>query len=129
MPSTGAQHETALGCGNVIAEVTIDLLGDPTRLCPHMPLHQVPIDQIKAMAIGHDQKVLGSVLVRYHGGSAHRASSCSTLDLDAPSVGFLPGMTRWCGQYTTPVTTHWSPGTLVRSAIVSRTLACRLPAY
>jgi hypothetical protein len=30
------------------------------------------------------------------------------LDLDAASVGFLPGMMRWCGQYTIPVTTRVS---------------------
>src|SRR5574341_180099 len=75
IPTIWPQHHAALGCGNVITEVAIDLLGDPTRLCTHMSLHQVPIDQVKVMAIGHGQKVLGSILVRYHGRSAHRPSS------------------------------------------------------
>jgi hypothetical protein len=34
----------------------IELLSDPTLLRTHVSLHQVTIDQVKAMAIGHRQQ-------------------------------------------------------------------------
>src|SRR5215831_2646039 len=65
------QYQTVLRGLGITAQTVIDLLRDPTRLGTHVSLHQLAIDQVKAMAIGHRQQVLGSITLRYHGRMHH----------------------------------------------------------
>src|SRR5713101_2057193 len=65
------QYQTMLRGLGIIAQVAIDLQSDPTRLGTHVSLHQVAIDQVKAMAIGHRQQILGGITLRHHGRMHH----------------------------------------------------------
>ena len=49
------QDQTVLRGLGITAQTVIDLLSDPTRLGTHVSLHQVAIDQVKTMTIGHRQ--------------------------------------------------------------------------
>src|SRR5215470_2613476 len=66
------QYQTMLRGLGIIAQVAIDLLSDPTRLGTHVSLHQVAIDQVKAMAIGHRQQILGG----YNVATPRKDTSC-----------------------------------------------------
>src|SRR5215510_9676033 len=73
------QDQTVLRGLGIIAQVAIDLLSDPTRLRTHVSLHPVTIDQVKAMAIGHRQQILGSITLRHHGRMHHATYHFSRL--------------------------------------------------